>query len=170
MFGYEWGSYISVPKRVEWNCINYQTLKPRLVTTNYYCYGIAGVHEAPNPNVEEFVFGPKVKTIPDYLCWGLSGIKEIIIPDSVQTIGGRYTFYGCDGITKLTIGKSLVDANYSFGYCKNLQTVYCKATTPPNNVGFSSSVKIIYVPRNSIDEYRILWSAYADIMMPYDFE
>jgi hypothetical protein len=29
---------------------------------------------------------------------------------------------------------------------------------------------VIYVPRASVDEYRVIWSDYADRIVGYDFE
>ena len=158
--------YISLPKRIEWNCIDYQA-----DMGNGLFFGIAGnyLDGATNPQVQEFVFGQKVKTIPAYLCAGLSAIQEIVIPDSVQTIG-KSAFYNCSQLSKVTIGESVTNCNDALAKCINLKTIYCRATTPPAISSLSTTVEVIYVPRASLTSYRTEWSAYASKLKPYDFE
>lgn len=162
--------WISLPKRIEWNCIDYQENIEFSVSSGYR-YGLAGysLGYQTNPQVEEFVFGQKVKTIPAYLCAGLSAIQEIVIPDSVQTIG-KSAFYNCSQLSKVTIGESVTNCNDAFAKCSNLKTIYCKATTPPTISNLSTTVEVIYVPRASLTSYRTAWSAYASKVKPYDFE
>ena len=61
---------------------------------------------------------------------------------------------------------------YAFKECNQLKCIYCKATTPPSRgTGcFPSNIEIIYVPKESVDEYKVLWSYYADKIVGYDFE
>ena len=52
-----------------------------------------------------------------------------------------------------------------------LNKIYCEAINPPviNGQPFNKGA-VIYVPRASVDEYRVIWSNYADRIVGYDFE
>ena len=149
-----------------------------------------------NSDIKAIVFGDKVETIPASLCYNLTGITEVLIPDNVKSIGG-HAFYGCSNLTTLSLGKCLTKigenafngcwkiskvtlgenieeiSNGAFSGCASNMKIYCKAVTPPllGNSAFPNNTDIvIYVPRASVDEYRILWSNYASRILPYDFE
>lgn len=47
-------------------------------------------------------FGGDVVIIPEYLFWGCTGLTEITIPENVQQIGGA-AFIDCNAISKITI-------------------------------------------------------------------
>ena len=148
----------------------------------------------PN-NAISIIFGNKVQHIPNYLCAYLAGLTEIHIPNSVITIGDNAfkachslntvtigdavkiinpkAFEECSSITSITLPNSIAQiGDYAFSKCSSLQYLYCKATTPPSCLSnsFPSSIKIIYVPKESVDEYKVLWSYYADKIVGYDFE
>ena len=56
-------------------------------------------------------------------------------------------------------------------YNSSLQTLYCKAPFPPSkSISFPNTIGIIYVPNESLEEYKALWSAYANKIVGYDFE
>ena len=149
----------------------------------------------PNTNINSVIFGDKVQYIPNYLCAYLDGLTEIHIPNSVITIGDNAfkacrslntvtigdavkiispkAFEECSSITSITLPNSIAQiGDYAFSECSSLQSLYCKATTPPSCLSnsFPSSIKIIYVPKESVDEYKVLWSYYADKIVGYDFE
>ena len=59
---------------------------------------------------------------------GCSGLTEIVIPDSVETIGGS-AFFGCSGLTEITIGKGISYIGWeAFSGCNNLTTVNYRGT------------------------------------------
>ena len=86
-------------------------------------------------NISSFVFGEEVETIPNgLLCYDgynkhFSKIKEIVIPNSVTSIGyGAFT--GCDSLCNLVIGESLSNIGEIFSKiigqpfsCKNLESI-----------------------------------------------
>ena len=141
------------------------------------------------------VFGDKVTTIPNYLCAYMKGLTDITLSNSILKIGeraflgcislssitipdnvtniGAYAFYNCTALTSITIGASVSEiGNYAFNGCSSLKYLYIKAYTPPllGSSVIPNTIGIIYVPRASVDEYKALWSDYADKIVGYDFE
>ena len=136
-------------------------------------YGPKEAYSSPDTTIKKVVFGSAVKNIPAYLCYYLWGLTEVDIPDNVENIESC-SFQGCGYLQKITIGKGVSTIGYKafdFGYYVSNPKIYCKATTPPIIDGdvFYSSI-IIYVPRASVEEYRTLWSNYANKIVGYDFE
>ena len=151
-----------------------------------------------NSSIKQVIIGDKVTRVPSYLCLGLLGVTELDIPNSVISIGNN-AFYGCDNLTSLTIGDNVkIIDSYAFSNCNKLTTItipksvaeigacaftdrnyyntgpnkiYCEAINPPviNGQPFNKGA-VIYVPRASVDEYRVIWSNYADRIVGYDFE
>ena len=152
-----------------------------------------------NSSIKQVIIGDKVTRVPSYLCLGLLGVTEVDIPNSVIGIGNS-AFYGCGNLTSLTIGDNVkIIDSYAFSNCNKLTTItipksvaeigvcaftdrnyyntgpnkiYCEAINPPvmiNGKPFNKNA-VIYVPRASVDEYRVIWSDYADRIVGYDFE
>ena len=143
--------------------------------------------------ITEIILPASVKTIGEnafYSCSGISNVEfpeglelinesafgyctslqNITIPDKVQIIG-KSAFSGCSKVTSITIGKSVEIINdYAFS-STNPTKIYCKAQHAPY-IGTSAlpTTAIIYVPRESVNEYREAWSDYATKIMGYDFE
>lgn len=176
---------------IVWNaicCPQYRFSVP--ITT----YGLAGYIDGYPPyyapNIKEVYFGNKVTTIPAYLCYKMDKLQDLAIPESVTSIGD-YAFEGCSKLTKITIpdavtiignsafkdtglrevtiGKKVESiGRYAFNTCGK---IYCKAQQPPIiDLSFPSSVSVIYVPRESVEEYRVIWSDFANKILGYDFE
>ena len=114
-------------------------------------------------------------------------LASVTIPNSVTSIG-EYAFVRCGSITSLTIGNGVtIIGEYAFGYCSGLTTVNIpdsvrsisqyafsscsgltsitvEATTPPTlgtGVFNRTNDCPIYVPSESVSEYRSSWSNYA---------
>ena len=103
-----------------------------------------------------------------------NNLESIIIGDGVQTIDNE-AFYDCDNVTSVTIGSGVTTiGDMAFYYCGNninKCTVSIKATTPPTlgtEVFDSNYITKIYVPANSVDNYKAAagWSAYSGIIDP----
>ena len=125
----------------------------------YCCSGISNV---------EFPEG--LELINESAFLSCTSLQNITIPDKVQIIGSD-AFYGCSKVTSITIGKSVEIINdYAFSSTNPTQ-IYCKAQHAPY-IGTSAlpTTAIIYVPRESVNEYREAWSDYATKIMGYDFE
>ena len=77
--------------------------------------------------VESFVFGNEVESIPGSCCSGMSKLASITIPNSVTSIGGD-AFSGCTGLTSITISNSVTSlGNWVITNIKNLKYVEAPA-------------------------------------------
>lgn len=130
-----------------WNAINFQD--------KYQDYNRGGLgmvylnSNTTNNTIKSVVFGEKVQNIPDYLCFSLSALTEITIPENVSIIGES-----------------------AFQKCSSLKKIYCKNMTPPviGKNAFPNTINIIYVPRQSVSEYRTIWNDYSNKILGFDFE
>ena len=90
------------------------------------------------------ILEPGVTTIGNYAFYGCSGLTSITIPDGVTSIGG-YAFYGCSG----------------------LNTVIVLAETPPSlyNNSFSNYDITLKVPETALETYASTspWSNFTTI-------
>ncbi len=70
-----------------------------------------------------------VTSIGDYAFYGCDGLTSVTIPNSVTSIGDS-AFIWCDGLTSVTIPTSVTSiGDYAFGFCDGLTSV-----TIPNSV------------------------------------
>ena len=116
-----------------------------------------------------------VTSIGDEAFYGCKSLTSVTIGNSVTTIG-ESAFHYCSSLTSVTIPDSVTSIGGGAFYdCKSLKSVYCKPITPPTggSVMFynNASGRKIYVPRNSVDAYRLAegWSEYASDIVGYDF-
>ena len=65
----------------------------------------------------------RMKTFPSSLFYN-SGLTKFIFPeDSIEV--GRFMFYGCTGLTSVTLSDNIVIIRFSaFGNCRSLRTIY----------------------------------------------
>ena len=132
--------------------------------------------------LEKVVIPQGVTEIGEYTFCACNNLQSISIPNSVTTIGYQ-AFFGCNNNLKsITIPESVTTMGDSvFLDCSVLESVYCKAVTPPAATYSSSSWaafannaenRKIYVPAASVDAYKAAdgWKEYADAIVGYDFE
>ena len=168
---------------IYWNAINYEEefryiyksgyntyYYPGLGYTDYGDYTSSGLDDY-NSTITKVVFGEKTQVIPSYLCCRLNSINEIVIPNSVVRIES-YAFLQST-VATVRIGNGVTSIGSGvFDGCYKLQYIYCSAITPPilGSSAIPTSVGIIYVPRESVEEYRALWNDFANKIAAYDFE
>ena len=181
---------------IHWNVINMDNAYQTYSNTTYYGLGYSFYSQnSKNKSIKAVVIGENVQKIPAYLCEDLQGLTEIIIPESVTKIGnnafdgctslssvsigenvtfiGSAAFYGCTSLVSITFPKNVTSIGSSaFNGCSQLKYCYSKASIPPilETNALPTTIGIIYVPRASVDEYRALWSDYANKIVGYDFE
>ncbi len=79
--------------------------------------------------VRTYVLGNSVTRIGKYAFYGCSGLTSVTIPNSVTSIGSS-AFYGCSGLTSITIPNSVTSiGSVAFRECTSLTSV-----TIPNSV------------------------------------
>ena len=60
-----------------------------------------------------------------------TSLTSVTIPDNVTKIGFG-TFYVCKSLSRITIGKNVQKIDWkAFQGCSNIDTIICRATTPP---------------------------------------
>ena len=154
---------------------------------NYICAYLQEITEINIPNsvttigeyafynctsVNSVTFGNSVNSIGAYAFSGCESITAIEIPNSVKVIN-QYAFYNSTELTSITLGNAITDIGYcAFHNCTKLQKLYCRSSNPPllGSAAIPTTIGIIYVPRTSVDEYKALWSEYANKIVGYDFE
>ena len=105
-------------------------------------------------------------TIGSYAFSGCKNFPSINIPQYI-TIIPTGCFYDCDGMTDIYLPDNVrLIQSKAFGECSGLVNFTCYATDPPaiysdTFSGMNEQLKI-YVPSESVDAYKLAWSAYAD--------
>lgn len=85
--------------------------------------GLDGVFVNSRNSIESFVFGDSVEHIPGDICKGMSLLKDIVLPESVKTIG-KYAFYDCTGLESVNIPKNITYiGDIAFSGCSALKTL-----------------------------------------------
>lgn len=125
-------------------------------------------------------FGNKITVIGYEAFRKCISLSNIILPNSLVEIESN-VFYDCETLTNITIPENVSTLGDPIIYsCENLRIVYCKPTTPPTLSGnqepfgypSSTTVGIIYVPKESVDVYKskLGWKDYENKITGYDFE
>lgn len=108
-----------------------------------------------------------ITTIGDWCFAEQIKLLSINIPNRVVEMGFSL-FADCDVLTTLTIPSSVQTIGNAFGRMWGLETIYFEGTTPPtiDNLCFDRTDCIIYVPSQSVEEYKTAehWSTYAGMI------
>ena len=140
---------------------------------------VIGYHAFTTASMTKLTLGENVKEIGGWAFGNNFYLKNLVIPDSVTTIGDS-AFWGCVNLVSITFGAGLTTLNDPCIGCSlydasSLRLVYCKTAVPPTATGkiFANSSNItIYIPKDSGRDYKTAagWSEYADCMVLYDYE
>ena len=105
----------------------------------------------------------------------LSELSSYTVPNGVTKIR-EYVFGNTTKLRTVTLPQTITKIDYmAFSDCKNLETLYCKAVTPPTlgSDPFSgvNTLPTIYVPTTAVDYYKTTkgWKDYADKIVGYKF-
>jgi uncharacterized repeat protein (TIGR02543 family) len=110
-------------------------------------------------NIKTLVIGHGVTYIGSDAFYGCSGLTSVTIPSSVTSIGEK-TFYGCSGLTSITIPSSATSiGSYTFYGCTSLTSIINLSATPQSIAGgvFSSATTAsctLRVPQSSVSAYQ----------------
>jgi len=121
-----------------------------------------------------FDLGTIDNSMSDYMFIGCSQLKNIIIPNSVTSIGSA--FISCTGLTSITIPNSVTEIiGAAFSGCSSLHGIYCKNPIPPRVSGscfkFISPLCNLYVPTGSGSAYiNNGWDSYEYYDYIYSYE
>ncbi|MBS7323250.1 MAG: leucine-rich repeat domain-containing protein, partial [Bacteroidaceae bacterium] len=91
--------------------------------------------------------------------YGCSGLTSITLPNSVTSIGYE-AFSGCSGLTSITLPNSVTSIGEgAFYYCKNMEGLYCYAEKVPSTSAEAFKDAYIeyatlYVPAASLEDYK----------------
>ena len=114
-----------------------------------------------------------VTTIGGSAFYGCSNLANVNIPASVTSIGSS-AFRNCTKLESITLPVSVTSVgNYVFRYCSMLAEVniFAVSLQTYGSDAFRDTPDglKIYVPSNSLEEYKTKWSAYADkfVALPY---
>ena len=96
----------------------------------------------------------------DHVFYGCSGLTSLTIPSGVTSIGD-WAFSGCSGLTSLTIPSGVTSiGDEAFRGCSGLTSIYAcleKIPTLGSNVFTGCDAKncILYVPTGTYDDYLV---------------
>ncbi len=143
-----------------------------LVYAGKVAYGYKGTM----PEGTEIVIKDGTLGIADNAFYGCSGLTSVTIPESVTSISYA-AFYGCSGLTSVTIPGSVTSiGDYAFWNCSGLTDVWCYVENVPNTYPrvFDSPISsaTLHVPAGSVEAYKTTapWSSFGWIAPIYDEE
>ena len=98
-----------------------------------------------------------------------SGLREIVIPESVTTVGGDAFAY-CDKLSRVTVGSHVKTMDQGVFYNSNVTDAYVKPMTPPTIGSYLfSSNPIIHVYAEALADYQASpWADYGTLVGDLD--
>ena len=109
----------------------------------------------------------------DYVFYGCSGLTSLTIPSSVTSIGDK-AFYGCSELTSLTIPFSVTEIGWgAFRGCSGLTSIYVYPENLPELgidifTGCDAKNCTVYVPKGTYDAYKSSEFGYFEKIVEFD--
>ena len=109
----------------------------------------------------------------DYAFYGCSGLTSLTLPSGVTSIGYR-AFEGCSGLTSLTIPSSVTSIGYgAFAGCSGLTSIYVYTKKLPELGyyvfnGCDAKNCTVYVPKGTYDAYKSSEFGYFEKIVEFD--
>ena len=104
-----------------------------------------------------------VTSISEYAFYGCTGLTSVTIPDGVTSIGGS-VFRGCTGLTSITIPDSVTSiGSYAFSSCRGLISITIPdSVTSIGQLAFSNCTRLTAVYITDLAKWCGITFAYAD--------
>lgn len=105
-----------------------------------------------NKSIETIEWEEGISQIPDYAFSSFYNLKEVIIPDTVESIG-RGAFQNCSSLEKVGLPKKLQEIpNNLFLQCKKLESVEIPETVLKigDQAFFATSIKNVTIPKSVV--------------------
>ena len=109
----------------------------------------------------------------NYVFYGCSGLTSLTLPSSVTSIG-RGAFYGCWKLTSLTIPSGVTSIDYgAFWGCSGLTSIYVYPENLPKLGtdifnGCDAKNCTVYVPKGTYDAYKSSEFSYFEKIVEFD--
>ena len=109
----------------------------------------------------------------DYAFYGCSGLTSLTIPSSVTSISDC-AFFGCSGLTSFTIPSSVTSIGWgAFCGCSGLTSIYVYTEKLPNMgsdvfAGCDAKKCTVYVPKGTYDDYWLSEFGYFENIVEFD--
>lgn len=127
-----------------------------IANMNDYSLGVYGDDEAPNSpfaldyRIKDIVIlGKKMTKIGDLAFYGCAGLTKLTIPPCITTIGTS-AFYKCENLTDVEIGSEVTNIGDSaFDGCPNL-TIHCEENSVAHKYAMLNSINYKFFAKNYI--------------------
>ena len=114
-------------KEIKENSFNYCTSLTTIDLSHVINIGYLALY---NTSIEAVNLCADLYHIGDY-AFQSSKLRSFVMPDRVTELGA-YVLYNCDSLRTVTIGASVSNLNALLNSSDNVETIVCKAPTPPS--------------------------------------
>lgn len=151
-----------------YGCENLQSFYGEYAIDNGRLLVIDGVAVSFAPSgLTEYEIPNYVTKLLGALFWECGDLTAVTIPDSVTEIGTQ-AFLNCSGLTEITLPSSVTYIDeFVFNGCSNMTAMTIEAITPPEGREATPFGPLdyrfpIFVPCESIEDYKTTWSNYSN--------